>query len=142
MSDTDSNDCRFMTELQFIQECISRMASNSSLMKLIAAGLAVATGLTMNFEPKLVVAAFPLLLVLWGLDAYYLRLEREYRKLYTWVVANRQRGQHDYEFDLNPTRFSADVAPLHRVAASVSVLPFYAAVILGLIAAFAVLMWV
>lgn len=131
-----------MTELQFVQDCISRMASNSSLMKLFAVCLFVSSVLVMIYEPKLIVAAFPLLLVLWGMDAYYLRLEREYRKLYNWVVANRSRGEHDYEFDLNPTRFSADVEPLPRVAASVSVLPFYVTMILGLIAAFAVLTWV
>lgn len=118
------------------------MASNSSLMKLVAVCLFASSGLVMIYEPKLIVAAFPLLLVLWGMDAYYLRLEREYRKLYNWVVAARSRGEHDYEFDLNPTRFSADVEPLSRVAASVSVLPFYVTMILGLIAAFAVLTWV
>lgn len=131
-----------MTELQFVQDCISRMASNSSTMKVLAVCLFAATAVAMIRAPHLAVAAFPLLLVLWGMDAYYLRLEREYRKLYNWVVAARSRGEHDYEFDLNPTRFSAEVEPLSRVAASVSVLPFYVTMILGLIAAFAVLMWV
>ena len=79
--------------LEFIQAVITRMAHNSFLLKgwsvtLVAAIFALAAR-DAN-EAYAVLAFFPGL-AFWGLDAYYLRQERLFRKLYDAV----REGQRD-----------------------------------------------
>lgn len=70
--------------LEFIQNAISRMASNSFLLKgwtvIIAAALFALAAKDSNQRFALL-ALFPSL-AFWGLDAYYLRQERLFRRLY------------------------------------------------------------
>ena len=76
-------------EIDIIQDLIRRMAFNSFLIKGWAVTLVVITLLlkggadtaAMVFLPYLPLIAF------WFLDAYFLRQERLYRKLYDWVTA-------------------------------------------------------
>jgi hypothetical protein len=73
--------------LEFIQSAISRMAGNSFLIKgwsitIAAAFFALAAK---DSKPGFALLALFPALSFWGLDAYYLRLERLFRKLYDEV---------------------------------------------------------
>jgi hypothetical protein len=70
--------------LELIQNVVSRMAANSFLLKGWSVTLAAALlGLAAkDSDPKFaLIALFPPV-VFWGADAYYLRQERLFRKLY------------------------------------------------------------
>ena len=79
--------------LEFIQSVITRMAHNSFLLKgwsvTLVAAIFVLAAKDAN-EAYAVLAFFPGL-AFWGLDAYYLRQERLFRKLYDAV----RKGQRD-----------------------------------------------
>ncbi|MGA8366272.1 MAG: hypothetical protein ACLQMT_14000 [Candidatus Acidiferrales bacterium] len=73
--------------LEFIQNAILRMAGNSFLLKgwsitIAAAFFALAAK---NSRPGFALLALFPTLSFWGLDAYYLRLERLFRELYDEV---------------------------------------------------------
>jgi len=90
--------------LDYIQNVINRMSHNSFLIK----------GWTVTFISLLFILAVNassyLLLVLsllplicfWGLDAYYLRQERLFRKLYDAV--RRKRMSDSFSMDVKPFR--------------------------------------
>lgn len=82
--------------LEFLQNAITRMASNSFLLKgwtvtIAAALFALAAKDTNRRFAEL--ALFPSL-TFWGLDAYYLRQERLFRRLYDEV---RKLSHETYE---------------------------------------------
>src|SRR6266511_2455864 len=73
--------------LEFIQAVIGRLANNSFLMKGWALTVA---GLIFGFTSKrgswrIAAAAFLPVAAFWGLDAYFLRQERLFRRLYDAV---------------------------------------------------------
>lgn len=95
-------------EIDLIQSCISRMASNSFLLKgwtisIIVVVLALSAR---NVNPFIlcVVLLIPLF-SFWYLDAFFLYTERLYRKMYEWVIYERPKGNIDFMYDLNPKRF-------------------------------------
>ena len=51
----------------------------------------------------LLAMALVAILILWWLDSYFLQQERLYRKLYKWVIDNRETSDQ-YLFDMNPER--------------------------------------
>ena len=86
--------------LEMIQNVINRMASNSFMLKGWTVTLVVAT-FTLLYEntsiKSLFVAIVPIVLF-WGLDAYYLMLERLYRRLYTRV---QKQDENEIDFSMN-----------------------------------------
>lgn len=78
--------------LAFIQDVITRMNSNSfSLKGLMITIIAALVALTVNDTNKgntvfNLGIALLLVLIFWFLDAYYLKKERQYRKLYEEAV--------------------------------------------------------
>jgi hypothetical protein len=82
-----------LKHLELVQGVITRMNSNSFSIKtwaitILAAFLAMyASGDEQN-NIYLLAAAVPTF-VFWFLDAYYLRMERKYRKLYDDVIAGK-----------------------------------------------------
>jgi hypothetical protein len=63
----------------------------------------------------------------WGLDAYYLRQERLYRKLYDAV----RRGDGSVEpFSMNAQPYAGEVADILATAVSKTELPFYGLIFL------------
>lgn len=77
--------------LEFIQNIITRMNSNSFTIKgwmitIVSALLAIYA--SNSNEIFIFVAIFPVV-VFWFLDAYYLTLERKFRKLYDAVVDDK-----------------------------------------------------
>jgi hypothetical protein len=86
-----------LKHLEFIQAVISRMAQNSFLFKgwaiTIAAGLS-AFG-AVHAKHSLLAMAVVSTVVFWGLDGYYLWLERAFINLYA-VVAQKQETEIDF----------------------------------------------
>ena len=115
-------------EIDLIQSCITRMANNSFLLKgwsisIIAVVLALADKAG---NPALLSAILLIpLLSFWYLDAFFLRTERMYRKLYAWIIENRQKKDKTFLYDLNPKRFSKDVDSEWKTMLSVTLRCFY-----------------
>ena len=89
--------------LQMIQAVITRMANNSFLIKrwsvtLVAALFALAAANTNEF---LVCLAYFPTFMFWALDAYFLRQERLFRKLYDHV-RGAEKARPDFSMNTNP----------------------------------------
>ncbi|MDD5652878.1 MAG: hypothetical protein PHT31_01785 [Candidatus Omnitrophica bacterium] len=115
-------------EIDLIQACITRMANNSFLLKgwaisIIAVVLALADKAS---NPALLstVLLIPLL-SFWYLDAFFLRTERMYRKMYEWVLEKRKNDDSAFLYDLNPNRFKDEVDSIKGVMMSVTLKYFY-----------------
>jgi len=93
-----------LKHLEFIQAVISRMATNSFLFKgwavTIAAGLAAFAAV--NSRTALLGIAFVSTLLFWGLDGYYLWLERGFVKLHE-AVAAKAEGDIDFSMRIDKT---------------------------------------
>ena len=115
-------------EIDLIQSCISRMASNSFLLKgwaisIIAVVLALAEK---TIDPVLL--SFIILIPLisfWYLDAFFLRTERMYREMYKWVLEKRSMENKEHLYDLDPHRFEDKVDPTWKVMRSLTLRWFY-----------------
>jgi hypothetical protein len=110
----------FRKHIDLIQGVINRLAGNSFAIKAWAIGLiAVLGGLaTKDADPRLATALVFPALCFWGLDAYYLRQERLYRKLYEKVLLNDGSVPR---YSLDASVFSAQVASTFNVAFSPTV---------------------
>jgi hypothetical protein len=107
-----------LKHLEMIQAIINRMASNSFVFKgwsvTILAGLSAFAA--KDASKKFLVVAFFATMLFWMVDAYYLSLEREYRKLYE-KVAKKEPKQIDFSMKLPPYSkvrawFSSLTAPI------------------------------
>lgn len=110
--------------LQMIQSVISRMAGNSFLLKgwsvtLISALFALAAAGT---NPLFVYLAYFPAFAFWSLDAYFLRQERLFRKLYEHAAA-LDASQIDYSMDTSS--FNEQVDPQFQVAFSPTLRVFH-----------------
>lgn len=116
-------------EIDLIQSCITRMASNSFYLKgwtvsLIAVVLALA-GEKTNSIYLFVILSIPLI-CFWFLDAFFLQTERKYRKMYEWILENRiTKKETSYLYDLNPQRFNSQVSSKLRIMFSITLGTFY-----------------
>lgn len=124
-NDTKYDDA-VLKHLEFIQNIVTRLARNSFLLKQWAVTLVAAIfALTIN-NPSIYFVAVAILptLAFWILDAYYLRQERLFRKLYEKVSADPDKVD---QFSMNISPYTNVVQSWGRIAFSVSVLPFYGA---------------
>lgn len=111
--------------LEFIQLAINRMASNSFILKgwniTLIVGLFALT--SKDLSSKYLYLAILPALAFWGLDAYYLRQERLFRKLYDSIRKTKRKDIDPYSFDTQSvngdvknwfcTLFSPTVVLLH-----------------------------
>lgn len=115
-------------EIDLIQNCIARMAQNSFLIKGWAISIvAVVLALTeKNLDPIYLslVVVIPLG-AFWYLDAFFLQTERKYRKMYEWMIAQRNKNDFSFQYDLNPKRFESEVDPIWKVMQSLTLSVFY-----------------
>ena len=115
-------------EIDLIQACINRMANNSFLLKgwaisIIAVVLALADKtIDPAFLSSLVLIP---LLSFWYLDAFFLRTEKMYRKMYEWVLEKRKEDDITYLYNLNPHRFKEEVPSSWSVMWSITLRWFY-----------------
>ena len=91
-----------LKHLEFIQNAINRMANNSFIIKGWCITLAVA--LIALLEKKdinkcYIVFSFLPLLFFWFLDAFYLKTERQYRRLYA-EVSKKDKKEIDFSMDI------------------------------------------
>jgi len=113
-------------ELEIIQGIINRMVHNSFLIKGWTITLVVVTLLLKGNKYHTFIAFIPIL-VFWFLDAYFLRLERLYRRLYNWVKDNRLKTE-DFLFDLNYKRFEKEEQSILRIMFSITLGLFYGSI--------------
>lgn len=115
-------------EIDLIQACITRMASNSFLLKgwavsIIAVILALADK---ALDPVLLSALVLIPLIsFWYLDAFFLKTERMYREMYKRVIEKRASGDNSFLYDLNPHRFADKVETTAKTMWSVTLRWFY-----------------
>ena len=98
-----------IAHLQMIQAVITRMAGNSFLIKgwsitLVAALFALAAA---NTNELFVYLAYFPTFMFWALDAYFLRQERLFRKLYDHVRTTED-GPVDFSMNTQPFAENAD----------------------------------
>ena len=126
-------------ELDLIQDCISRMAKNSFMLKGWAVTVVVITWAIIGAQNSTSLALLLLLVptfMFWGLDAFFLLTEKRYRKLYTWVLSERlEKKSSAYLYDLNPLRFKDEAGSGWNFFLSKTLLPFYGALVLVIVGA-------
>lgn len=118
-------------ELDLIQAVITRMAQNAFYVKgwsitLVAVVLALGDDdlLSTAERPYLLGLILVVWLAFWYLDAYFLRLERMYRKLYEYVVANKDAPKR-LRYNLNVKPYVADTPTEWQIMLSISLRVFY-----------------
>ncbi len=116
--------------LELVQAVITRMGQNSFAVKawavgLSAAALALASADTSQWAVPLI-GLLPAI-VFWGLDGYYLRQEKLFRRLYDAV---REGGAA--EFSMNTSPYSGSVMTWWRVCWSRTIAPLYGIVAFAL----------
>lgn len=98
-----------LKELDMLQNCISRMSTNSFALKgwyvtVITALFAFIFTADRALIGKLLGVLIITTIVFWYLNSYYLLLERKYRVQYEWVLKNRVYSEEistEKIFDLN-----------------------------------------
>lgn len=115
-------------EIDLVQNCISRMANNSFLLKgwsisLISVILAIIYEKINLIQISLILAI--IILYFWYLDAYFLREERKYRKLYEWIIKQRPKKNNKRLYSLNAHRFDKDVDSIIDIMKSKTLKWFY-----------------
>jgi hypothetical protein len=101
-----------LKEMDMTQDIVRRMASNSFLLKGWAVTLVVGIMLLDGPHKYQVSLALVPLVAFWYLDAYFLRQERLYRKLYKWVIEYRlTTDEHLLDMDANRFRDEVDSIP-------------------------------
>ena len=113
--------------LEMIQAVVNRMSVNSFLLKgwsvvLISALFALAAG---DSQALFVYIAYFPAIVFWMLDAYFLRQERLFRKLYDRV---RHLPETDVDFSMDTSVVDGEVAGWSAVVFSRTLLLFHGAV--------------
>ncbi len=121
-----------LKHLEMIQAVVNRMANNSFLLKgwavtLVSALLALAAA---NSDRRFVFVAVLPLLMFWLLDAYFLRQERLFRKLYDKV---RKLDEKAIDFSMNTAPHVAETASWIGVMFSRTLVIFYGALAVGVI---------
>jgi hypothetical protein len=128
--------------LEFIQAAISRMASNSFLLKgwtvTLTAGLFALAA--KDAKPAFAVIALLPALAFWGLDAYYLRCERLFRALYDELRIGSSSAATIVEpFSLSTKAFEARVPSWFRTLWSRSIIALHGAVVCVVLSAITLL---
>lgn len=125
-------------EIDLIQAVITRTANNSYLLKgwlitLISVILAFHKDSVVisNMTSLSLVLCLPVT-VFWYLDAFFLHKEKCYRKLYDWVIANRETS-NEFLYSLDYTRFANKVKSPWKLMWSKTLFPIYGLTILILI---------
>ena len=121
--------------LDYIQSTITRMATNSFMIKgwsitLVSALLALSAN--SNDKRFILVAYYPIIMF-WILDSYFLWQERLYRALYNKVI---EKSEEKIDFSMDTTNLKTDIT-FHKAFFSPTLLIFYliitGAVLLALI---------
>lgn len=122
-------------EIDLIQNCIQRMSNNSFLIKgwliTIIAGVVTLSHENMNVSIFLILVFATI--IFWGLDAFFLRTEKKYRKMYTWMLEQRKLDSRELQYDLEPKRFDNQVESVLKLMFSPTLAGFYLCVLIAVI---------
>lgn len=128
----------FGMECDVVQRCISRMATTASWVKCYTCLVGIGGILTtlVVADARLLLPFIAAVFVFCGMDAYYLRMERMFRRAYDSIIEDYLsdcsiRPKHH---SMNPYDYAYGVAPFWRVAMSKSVLPFYGMMVTSMVA--------
>jgi hypothetical protein len=130
--------------LELVQSIISRMAQNSFQVRSWSVTLVTILFALAAKDSSLglaILALFPAI-SFWCLDAYYLRQERLYRRLYE-AIADPQMVVPP--FSMSTEKYGADVSPWAKTLAAEAILPLHAAnvmIILAEILTFMFSVWI
>ncbi|MBN8579757.1 MAG: hypothetical protein J0L96_03730 [Anaerolineae bacterium] len=117
--------------LEFIQDAITRMNSNSFQMK--SWMLILVTALLGSFantgNKNFVLLALLPTLIFWGLDTYYLQLERKFRGVYNDVTGLAKEPKEIKLFAMPINLYEGGKYSFGDVFLSVTILPLYLLVI-------------
>lgn len=117
-----------LKHLEFIQDTINRLSTNSFLLK--GWSVILVTGLfalsASNSIIEFVYLAFAPALVFWGLDGYFLWQERVYREVYNRV---RSKKPQDIDFSMDTRDVSDDVPGWLRATFSKTLIPFHGSLV-------------
>ncbi len=131
-------------EIDLIQGCINRMANNSFLLKgWLVSIIAVILALSPDELNKFIVAVTMILVTVsfWYLDAFFLRTEKLYRKMYEWVLEKRREGETEFQYDLNPHRFNGQVESIVKVMFSKTLRWFYGMILFLIVVVIIYYLW-
>lgn len=130
-------------ELELIQSVISRMANNSFLVKgwamtLVSALIALGKDVVLNGQGGVYYLTAMLIIVVpfWWLDAFFLKQERIFRKIYEKAIKDPD-AENRIRYDLNPRGQANEFGRVWKLMrADVVVwfyLPFLSFIIVGII---------
>ena len=95
--------------IDLLQSCISRMAKDSFMVKGWTASFVVSVMVYLLKDDApwfyIIFLAVPVI-VLWKLDAFFLRTERCYRLMYEYLIGLKEKPENWKLYDLNPARYS------------------------------------
>jgi len=119
---------RKLKHLEFIQGVVNRLSTNSFLLKgwsvvLVSALFALAAADT---DPNFVLLAYIPAVMFWGLDGYFLSVERAYRKHYDAVRAMKS---DDIDFCMDCDKQYLGGVPWIKATLSPTLLAFHLVVI-------------
>ncbi len=122
--DNNNNMEKKLKHLEFIQNVITRMNSNSFLIKgwtitLVSALFALAAK---DSNLKFVMVSYIAIPVFWILDGFFIAVEKRYRELYN-EVAGKDKGNIDFKMDAS--KFNKDDATWLSGIFSKTLIPFY-----------------
>jgi len=115
---------KLMKHLEFIQNVITKMNSNSFLIKgwtvtLVSALFALASSDTnLNY----VLISYIVIPVFWILDGFFISTERQYRYLYNDV---RHKQENEIDFDMNASKYNSGKNTWISGIFSKTLIPFY-----------------
>lgn len=119
---------RKLKHLDFVQGVINRLSTNSFLLKgwnvvLVSALFALAAT---DSEVSFVFLAYLPAVVFWGLDGYFLALERNYRKLYDRI---RVKDPDEIDFSMSTEDLQNGISGWVSATLSKTLVPFHGSVV-------------
>ena len=117
-----------LKHLEFIQGVINRVSTNSFLLKgwsvvLVSALFALSAG---NSNVSFIMLAYIPAIVFWGLDGYFLSVERLYRVLYDEV---RKADNDKIDFSMDTKNLENKSHPWASATLSKTLIPFHGALV-------------
>ena len=116
--------------LEFIQLIITRMGANSFLIKgwTVTISAALFALADRDSNPTFVIIALVAAISFWGLDAYYLRQERLFIKLYEHTVDDEVKP-----FSMDVSKYSSEVSKWSNTLFSTTVIGLHGVTLLAII---------
>ena len=121
-----------LKHLEFIQGVVNRLSTNSFLLKgwsVVIASALLGFGAN-NGRPAFVALAIIPVIVFWGLDGYFLALERHYRDHYDRV---REKDPDDIDFCMSIKDLHSGFTDWFLGTVSWTLLPFHGCLLAAII---------